>query len=58
MDSIECSAAVISATSEELLEWMGQGDRASYGGAVITEPGNELKVVGLVYVAAFALDKG
>jgi pimeloyl-ACP methyl ester carboxylesterase len=30
----------------------------SYGGAVITEPGNEPKVVGLVYVAAFAPDKG
>src|SRR5882762_8927217 len=30
----------------------------SYGGAVITEAGNDPKVVGLVYVAAFALDKG
>lgn len=30
----------------------------SYGGAVITEAGNEPKVEGLVYVAAFAPDKG
>jgi len=30
----------------------------SYGGAIITEAGNHLKVVGLVYVAAFAPDKG
>jgi pimeloyl-ACP methyl ester carboxylesterase len=28
----------------------------SYGGAVITEAGNDPKVVGLVYVAAFAPD--
>src|SRR5580692_9217704 len=30
----------------------------SYGGAVITEVGNDPKVAGLVYVAAFAPDKG
>jgi pimeloyl-ACP methyl ester carboxylesterase len=30
----------------------------SYGGAVITQAGNDPKVVGLVYVAAFAPDKG
>jgi len=30
----------------------------SYGGAVITEAGNDPKVAGLVYVAAFTLDKG
>lgn len=30
----------------------------SYGGVVITEAGNEPNVVGLVYVAAFAPDKG
>ena len=30
----------------------------SYGGAVISEAGNDPKVVGLVYVAAFAPDKG
>ena len=30
----------------------------SYGGAVITEAGNDPKVTGLVYVAAFALDDG
>ena len=30
----------------------------SYGGAVITEAGNDPKVAGLVYVAGFALDKG
>jgi pimeloyl-ACP methyl ester carboxylesterase len=30
----------------------------SYGGAVITEAGNDPNVVGLVYVTAFALDKG
>ena len=30
----------------------------SYGGVVITEAGNDPKVVGLVYVAAFAPDRG
>ncbi len=30
----------------------------SYGGAVITEAGNEPKVAGLVYITAFAPDKG
>src|SRR5256714_4803770 len=30
----------------------------SYGGAVITEAGNDPKVGGLVYIAAFALDDG
>lgn len=30
----------------------------SYGGAVITEAGNDSKVAGLVYVAAFVPDKG
>src|SRR6201997_4734997 len=30
----------------------------SYGGAVITDAGNDPKVAGLVYVAAFAPDKG
>src|SRR5947208_9579216 len=30
----------------------------SYGGAVITEAGNDLKVAGLVYITAFAPDKG
>ncbi len=30
----------------------------SYGGAVITEAGNDLRVVGLVYIAAFAPDRG
>ena len=30
----------------------------SYGGAVITEAGNDPKVVRLVYIAAFAPDKG
>jgi len=30
----------------------------SYGGAVVTEAGNDPKVAGLVYVAAFAPDKG
>src|SRR5438874_13841706 len=30
----------------------------SYGGAVITEAVNDPKVAGLVYIAAFALDKG
>jgi pimeloyl-ACP methyl ester carboxylesterase len=30
----------------------------SYGGAVISEAGNDPKVVGLVYITAFALDKG
>src|SRR3989442_833431 len=30
----------------------------SYGGAVITEAGNDSKVAGLVYITAFALDNG
>src|SRR5438309_9489712 len=30
----------------------------SYGGVVITEAGNDPKVSGLVYIAAFAPDKG
>jgi pimeloyl-ACP methyl ester carboxylesterase len=30
----------------------------SYGGAVITEAGNDPKVAGVVYIAAFALDDG
>jgi pimeloyl-ACP methyl ester carboxylesterase len=30
----------------------------SYGGAVVTEAGNDPKVKGLVYIAAFAPDKG
>src|SRR6202795_4548711 len=30
----------------------------SYGGAIITEAGNDPKVVGLVYITAFAPDKG
>src|SRR5437762_14304386 len=30
----------------------------SYGGVVITEAGNDPKVAGLVYIAAFALDDG
>src|SRR5678816_734506 len=30
----------------------------SYGGVVITEAGNDPKVVGLVYIAAFAPDEG
>jgi pimeloyl-ACP methyl ester carboxylesterase len=30
----------------------------SYGGAVITEAGNDPKVVGLVYITAFAPDQG
>lgn len=30
----------------------------SYGGAVITEAGNDPKVAGLVYITAFALDRG
>ena len=30
----------------------------SYGGAVVTEAGNDPKVTGLVYIAAFAADRG
>src|SRR5262245_6143966 len=30
----------------------------SYGGVLVTEAGNDPKVVGLVYIAAFAPDKG
>src|SRR4029077_7169233 len=31
---------------------------SSYGGAVITEAGNDPKVGGLIYITAFAPDKG
>jgi predicted alpha/beta hydrolase family esterase len=30
----------------------------TYGGAIITEAGNDAKVVGLVYIAVFAPDAG
>jgi len=30
----------------------------SYGGVVVTEAGNDPKVMGLVYIAAFAPDRG
>lgn len=42
------------ATEEEPVILVGH----SYGGAVITEAGNDPKVAGLVYIDAFALDKG
>src|SRR5215831_7456173 len=44
--------AIAAQTGPVILVWH------SYGGVVITEAGNDPKVVGLVYIAAFAPDKG
>jgi pimeloyl-ACP methyl ester carboxylesterase len=50
---VEATKHVIAAQSEPVI-LVGH----SYGGAVITEAGNDPKVAGLVYIAAFAPDKG
>ncbi len=52
-DDVAATRQVIAASSGPVI-LVGH----SYGGAVITEAGNDPKVVGLVYIAAFALDKG
>jgi pimeloyl-ACP methyl ester carboxylesterase len=49
------------ANTQKLAEWMGGPTLLvghSYGGAVITGAGHASNVVGLVYIAAFAPDKG
>jgi pimeloyl-ACP methyl ester carboxylesterase len=53
-------AADVAATKRAISEQPGEVILVghSYGGAVITEAGNDSKVVGLVYVAAFAPDDG
>jgi len=53
IDDVAATRQVIAASSGPVI-LVGH----SYGGAVITEAGNDPKVVGLVYIAAFALDKG
>ena len=50
---VAATSAVIDAQSEPVI-LVGH----SYGGAVITEAGNDPKVAALVYIAAFAPDKG
>ncbi|HZO29194.1 MAG TPA: alpha/beta hydrolase [Chloroflexota bacterium] len=50
---VAATAWVVDAQSEPVI-LVGH----SYGGVVITEAGNNPKVVGLVYIAAFAPDKG
>jgi pimeloyl-ACP methyl ester carboxylesterase len=50
---VEATKLVIAAQDRDVL-LVGH----SYGGAVITEAGNDPKVAGLVYIAAFAPDKG
>jgi pimeloyl-ACP methyl ester carboxylesterase len=52
-DDVRVTRAVIAAQSGPVV-LVGH----SYGGAVITEAGNDPKVVALVYIAAFAPDKG
>ena len=52
-DDVAATKRVIDAQSEPVI-LVGH----SYGGAVITEAGNHPKVAGLVYIAAFAPDKG
>ncbi len=52
-DDVRVTKQVIAAQSRPVI-LVGH----SYGGAVITEAGNDPKVVGLVYIAAFAPDKG
>src|SRR5258706_7009518 len=53
-------AGDVAATKRALAAQGGQAILVghSYGGAVITEAGNDPNVAGLVYVAAFAPDKG
>src|SRR6266550_637066 len=52
-DDVAVTKRVIEAVSEPVI-LVGH----SYGGAVITEAGNDPKVAALVYIAAFAPDKG
>lgn len=52
-DDVAFTRRVIGAQSGDVL-LVGH----SYGGAVITEAGNDPKVAGLVYIAAFAPDQG
>ena len=52
-DDVAATKRVIDAQSEPVI-LVGH----SYGGAVITEAGNHPKVAALVYIAAFAPDKG
>src|SRR5258705_9881970 len=52
-DDVTATRRVIAASSGPVI-LVGH----SYGGAVITEAGNDPKVVGLVYITAFPLDKG
>ncbi len=53
-DDVAVTKRVIAAASGQKVILVGH----SYGGAVITEAGNESKVAALVYIAAFALDSG
>ena len=52
-DDVAFTKRVVAAQSGQVL-LVGH----SYGGVVITEAGNDPKVAGLVYIAAFAPDKG
>ena len=52
-DDVEVTKRVLSSQNEPAI-LVGH----SYGGAVITEAGNDPKVSGLVYITAFAPDKG
>ena len=52
-DDVQATKRIIAAQNEPVI-LVGH----SYGGAVITEAGNDPKVVGLVYIAAFAPDTG
>ena len=52
-EDVKCTKAVIDRQSGPVV-LVGH----SYGGAVITEAGNDTKVAALVYIAAFALDTG
>jgi pimeloyl-ACP methyl ester carboxylesterase len=52
-DDVAATKLVVAAQDHDVL-LVGH----SYGGAVITEAGNDPKVAGLVYIAAFAPDKG
>jgi pimeloyl-ACP methyl ester carboxylesterase len=52
-DDVATTRAVIAKQSKPVI-LVGH----SYGGAVITEAGNDPKVAGLVYITAFALDQG
>lgn len=52
-DDVQATKRIIAAQNDPVI-LVGH----SYGGVVITEAGNDPKVVGLVYIAAFAPDKG